>query len=82
VGPSENYNDETGGELRKDEGNDIIGESESISISVLDEKNHSMVIPWSRLLKKTTLGGFGCERDVGEIHCELRFILDSTLQKP
>ena len=59
VGPSENYNDETGGELRKDEGNDIIGESESISISVLDERNHSMVIPWSRLLKKTALGVLG-----------------------
>jgi hypothetical protein len=32
VGPSENYNDETGEELRKDEENDIIGKSESISI--------------------------------------------------
>jgi hypothetical protein len=59
VGPSENYNDETGGKLRKDEGNDIIGESESISISVLDERNHSMVIPWYRLLKKTAFGVLG-----------------------
>jgi hypothetical protein len=59
VGPSENYNDETNGELRKDERNDIIGEYESISISVLDERNHSMVIPWSRLLKKMALGVLG-----------------------
>jgi hypothetical protein len=28
------------------------------------------------------LGSFGCERDVGEIHCELGFIIGSALQKP
>ena len=56
MGPSHNNNDETGEELRKNEENDIIGESKSISISLLDERNHSMVIPWSQLLKKTALG--------------------------
>jgi len=81
VGPSENNNDETGGELRKDEGNDIIGESESISISVLDERNqhgHSMV----STSQENDLGSFGCEHNVGEIHYEWGFILGSALQKP
>lgn len=57
VVPAENNNNETGGELRKkNEGNGSVSESQIISISVVDERCHSLVIPWSRFLKKKAFG--------------------------
>lgn len=58
--PVEKNNGEKDGELRrKDEGHDSNGKSESISISVFDERSHSLVMPWSRFLKATAFGLFG-----------------------
>lgn len=59
VVPAENNNGKTGVELSKDEGNDITVERENISISVLDERRHSLVMQWSRFLQNTTLGFLG-----------------------
>jgi hypothetical protein len=56
--PAENSNGEKDRELgRKDELDDVDGESQSISISVFDERSHSPVMPWSQFLKNTAFGG-------------------------
>lgn len=44
---------------RKDEGNDINGGRESISISGLDERRHTLIMPWSRFLKITAFWVLG-----------------------
>lgn len=48
------------GELRKEDAeNRMNGLSKSISICVFDESSHSLVMPWSRILKTTSFGLFG-----------------------
>lgn len=55
--PAENNNEETGVESRrKDAENDINGESQNNSSSVLDERSHNLVMPWSPFLKNTSFG--------------------------
>jgi len=54
-----NNGEKDGEPRRKDEGNNINGESRGISISVFDERSHSLVMPWSRILKATAFGLFG-----------------------
>lgn len=58
LGPAEDNNAEKDGELgRKDEGDDIDGEPESISISVFNERSHSPVMTWCQFLKNAAFGG-------------------------
>lgn len=60
LGPAVKNNGQKDGELRrKDTGNDLNVESASMSISVLNEKSHSRVIPWSPILKTTAFGVLG-----------------------
>lgn len=41
---------------RKDAGNDTNGESQNISTSVVDERSHSLVMPWSRFFHTAAFG--------------------------
>lgn len=60
LGPAVKNNGQKDGELRrKDTGNDFNGESASMSISVLNERSQSRVMPWSPILKITAFGVFG-----------------------
>lgn len=41
---------------RKDAGNDTNGECQNISTSVVDERSHSLVMPWSRFFHTAAIG--------------------------
>jgi len=53
LGPVEKSNREDGELRKKDEGNDLNGGSESISISQFDERSHNLVMSWYEFLKIT-----------------------------
>lgn len=85
----ENNNGEKDGELiRKAQGNHINGESEGISISMLDESSHCLVMPWFFISRVFGLSAMSVRRSaipaaaamaVGGVQCMKKFILSGLL---
>lgn len=92
LGPAEINNGEKDGELmRKDKRNLINGESEGISISLLDERSHGLVMPWFWILKAfgvLSLSAISVRRSgvpaatamsIGGVVCMKKFVLSGVL---